>query len=273
MKFKYLIILFINIIIFTVFITALFPQMLSGFDIPDSLRYIVWAPMILMLLLLISLVIFYLLNYRLHSLLEREDWPALAFYLEQDIYIKGRYSSRKVRLLASSYLVISDYASVIKLENKVIHVKPSVVRKNALLFGSARVLSGNHGEAAAFFKSNMHYGNAHSKCWMRWYFGFSQLLSGLFDGARIEFSSLAVSSEDALITGLSAYFLDGSLARNSSMSGECREIAGKGRSRVVLNIKNNDNWNKEAKKRGNEIHIVIIRKYIDEAGKWLFSKN
>jgi hypothetical protein len=226
-----------------------------------------------MLLLLISLVIFYLLNYRLHSLLEREDWPALAFYLEQDIYIKGRYSSRKVRLLASSYLVISDYASVIKLENKVIHVKPSVVRKNALLFGSARVLSGNHGEAAAFFKSNMHYGNAHSKCWMRWYFGFSQLLSGLFDGARIEFSSLAVSSEDALITGLSAYFLDGSLARNSSMSGECREIAEKGRSRVVLNIKNNDNWNKEAKKRGNEIHIVIIRKYIDEAGKWLFSKN
>jgi hypothetical protein len=31
-----------------------------------------------------------------------------------------------------------------------------------------------------------------------------------------------------------------------------------------------DNWKKEAEKSETEIHIVIIKKYIDEAGDWLY---
>jgi hypothetical protein len=217
------------------------------------------------------MTVFFLLNYRLLSLLEREDWPALAYYLEHKIFVKGRYSSRKVRLLASSYLVISDFASVVKLENKAVHIKPSVVRKNALLFGSARILSGNSQEAAAFFKTYMNHCKAGDKRWMRWYYGFSQLLCGAFSSAQAEFSSLAISSKDALITGLSAYFLQSSLANNSLKPDECRSIAENGRGRVLKALKNEDNWIKEADKTGTDIHIVIVKKYIDEAGKWLFA--
>jgi len=215
--------------------------------------------------------IFFLLNYRLLSLLEREDWPALAYYLEQKIFIKKRYNSRNVRLLASSYLVISDFQSILKLETKAQLIKPSVIGKSVLIFGAARILNGNHSEAAAFFKTHMEKVKGKNRQWTHWFYGFSLLLAGDFELTEPEFSSLTVSSNDALISGLSAYFLHSSLEKYSSKPMECRNTAENGRRRVVKALKNADNWDKEIKKSGTDIHIAIIRKYIDEAGKWLFS--
>jgi len=228
-----------------------------------------------MVLLLVGMGIYFFFNYRLLSLLEREDWPALAYYLEQKIFVKGKYTERNVRILASSYLVITDYVSVLKLESKTVLAKPSAVTSNVLLFGSARVLSGNHAEAAAFFNNHLEKGKirAKDKQWAHWYHGFSLLLKGAFKMAQPEFTSLAVSSRDALITGLSAYFLNTSIAKHFSNPSECLAAAESGRIRVVNAIKNLAGWRKEIDKMSSEIHIVIIKKYILEAGQWLFSEN
>jgi hypothetical protein len=224
-----------------------------------------------MAILLISLSIFFFLNYRLLSLLEREDWPALAYYLEQKVYTKNHYNARNVRLLASSYLVISDYLSVLKLEGKALLIKPSVIEKNALIFGSARVLSGKHDEAAAFFKSYMKKCGKSERGWMRWFYSFSLLLGGDFAQAEPEFAEMAFSSGSALITGLSAYFLHNSLEKHSANPEECRQKAQKGKERVVKALVNLEGWRRETGKSGTDIHIAIIRKYVEEAGIWLFS--
>jgi hypothetical protein len=213
---------------------------------------------------------FFFLNYRLFSLLEREDWPALAYYLEQKIFVKNRYKNRNVRLLASSYLVISDFQSVIKLESKAMLAKPSVISKNVLIFGAARILSGNQMEAAAFFRRQMEKCRKKDKQWVRWFHSFSHLLSGTFNVAEPELSSLAISSNDALISGLSAYFLTNSVEKYSLNPQKCRDTAESARKRVVKAINNYSNWVKEANKMGTDIHIAIIKKYIDEAGNWLF---
>jgi hypothetical protein len=217
--------------------------------------------------------IFFFLNYRLFFLLEREDWPALSYYLEQKIFVKGRYSDRNVRLLASSYLVISDFQSVIKLESKASLARPSTVNKNTLIFGTARILNGGHTEAAAFFRSHLGKSRKKDKQWIRWFCAFSQLLGGAFSQAEPDFTSLAVSSDNALITGLSAYFLHSSIEKRSISPDKCREIAEKGRERVMIAVKDAENWRKEAEKMETEIHISIIKKYIDEAEKWLFEKD
>jgi len=178
-----------------------------------------------------------------------------------------------VRLLASSYLVISDFQSVLKLESKAILAKPSVVNKNILIFGAARILSGNHADAVAFFKTHIGKCEKKDKQWLNWFYGFSLLLSGDFNQAEPDFSSLAVSSDNALITGLSAYFLRSSIEKRSINPDKCHEIAENGRQRVINAVKTVGNWGKEADKVAADIHIAIIRKYIDEAGKWLFSKD
>ena len=283
MKFKYLIIAFGIIIIIIISVTAFLPVLLANLDgrspinsgssveYAMNIRYILFPLLIFMLLLLGFVSIYFLLNYRLFSLLEREDWPALAYYLENKIYVKGKYSARNVRLLASSYLVISDFQSVLKLEGKIQISKPAEISKNALLFGSARILSGNYPEAAVFFKNHIDKCKPADKQWVRWFCGFSHLLSGAFQEAEPDFSSLAVSSDDALITGLSSYFLRNSMEKKSSDPQKCRELSETGKDRVIKSVKNIKNWNKEVVKTGTDIHIAIIRKYIDETRQWLFT--
>lgn len=270
MKFKYLIIAFSIIIIVIILVAALLPTMLAGPEVSSNLRYITLPLVIFMVILLISLGIFVLINYRLLSLLEREDWPALSYYLEQKIFVKGRYSARNVRLLASSYLVVSDFPSVLKLEHKALLIKPSVIEKNVLIFGAARVLSGGGPDTIAFFKAHMESGKAEEKQWIHWFFGFSQLLSGSFGAAEAEFMTLAVASKDALITGLSAYFLQSSIAKHSQKPEECRRIAESGRSRIMEVLPHMDNWNKEVTRMASEIYIAVVRKYINETRDWIY---
>ena len=281
MKLKYLIIALSFTAVITLLLTVLLPILLlgPGTDIGLSValainsRYVIIPLLVLMVLFLGSMGIFFFFNYRLFSLLEREDWPALAYYLEQKIYVKGKYSSRNVRLLASSYLVTSDYQSVLKLEGKVQLNKPSLIVPNVLIFGAARVLSGKNGEAADFFKMHLEKSklNAGTEQWVHWFYGFSQLLSGAYNDAKPEFMSLAASSNNALITGLSAYFLHSSVSKYSGNTDECLAAAANGKERVVSALKNAGNWKKEADKLSTDIHVAIIIKYINGAGTWLFS--
>jgi len=273
LKTKDLIIIFNIILIIIILITTLLPVMLMGREITSNFMYMTLPLQIFMVLLLVCVNIFFFLNYRLFSLLEREDWPALSYYLEQKIYVEGKYSTRKVRLLAGSYLVITDYASVLKLEYKTRSAKPSVIKKNVLVFGAARILNGEQKEAAAFFETYLDKVRGKDKQWVRWFYGFSLLLSGAFSLAESEFLILAASSDDILITGLSAYFLENSIANRSVKADECTAIAKNGKDRVVNAVKNAGGWIKEANRVGTEIHIAIIRKYINEAGNWLFPGN
>ena len=274
MKFKYLIVAFSIIAFIAILFTVLLPMLIEKTDFSIlNFRSLIIPFLVIMGLILASVSTFFFLNYRLLSLLEREDWPALAYYLEQKIYGRKRYNSRYVRLLASSYLVISDFQSVVKLEGKVQLAKPSVVSKHALIFGSARVLSCDHGQAAAFFKSQLDKSKGKSHQWVRWYHSFCHLLAGDFNTVEPEFSSLAVSSNNAIITGLSAYFLQHSLKKYSFKPDECKNIAETGRNRVLKAIKNLNNWEKEVGKYGMDIYVAIIKKYINEAGAWIFNNE
>jgi len=275
LKFKYLIIAFSAIIIIILLAAIFMPYLVTSgnADLRVNFRYIALPLFAVIVLLLICVSIFFFLNYRLLSLLEREDWPALSCYLEQKIYTKKQYNPRYVRLLASSYLVMSDFMSVIKLEGKAMLAKSSAVKENALIFGSARVLSGKYGEAASFFKSYISRSKGKEKEWVRWFYGFSHLLGGAFTSAEPEFSSLAVSSRDAIITGLSCYFLFQSIEKYSIKPAECRSISENGRARVMKSLKDIYGWNAEVSKMGTDIHIAIIKKYIDSAGVWLFDSN
>jgi len=271
LKFKYLIIAFSILIIIIIFITVFIPLLIAGPEFAANFRFVILPLLIFLVLVLFGMSIFFLLNYRLLSLLEREDWPALAYYLENQVYVKGRYSSRNVRILASSYLVISDYQSVLKLESKTQAANPSAVNANVLIFGAAKILCGKFDEAASFYKIHTNKCKKKDRQWVRWFFGFSQLLTGSFAAAEPEFSSLSVTSNDSLITGISAYFLHNSLEKKSSNPEKCRQVAENGKSRVISAVKDHGGWIKETQKMGTDVHVAIIRKYVDETGKWLFN--
>ena len=272
LKFKYLVIIFNVIIVFFLLSILLLPFMVMGPEFAVNFWKSTWLVALVLILVLIGFNVFFLANHRFFRLLEREDWPALAYYLEQQVYGKSRYSSQKVRLLVNSYLVMCDFASISRLESKLEIVKPALITENLQVFGAARILSGDYNGAVAFYTKNLEKGKLKDEQWIRWFLGFSQMLTGSFNQAELEFKSLAATSGNGLITGLSAYFLGNNLARHSLKAVECRSISENGRERVRKEFKNIVEWKKEMEKAGTDIHTAIIRKYIDEAGVWLFDQ-
>ncbi|MDR3145652.1 MAG: hypothetical protein LBU21_05190 [Treponema sp.] len=230
-----------------------------------------WPLILLLFLLLGGVNVFCLGNRRLFLLLEREDWPALAQHLEYRILKRGRYASRPVRLLANTYMVLSDSAAVISLENKVSIAKPALVEENALVFGAARILRKDYAGAADFFAVHSRGGKKADRDWLRWYHGFALLLDQRFPDAADLFCGLAGDSADGVVTGLSAFFLDDTLrrilpSRSMAIAGAVEE----GRKRVLAVLRTPAAWTRELAKIQAEVYVAIVYKYIKEAAAWLY---
>jgi len=280
-KFKYIIIGFNILIVIFLLVIILTPVIILGSEYALKFWASGWPLALILFVSLIALNVFFLSNHRLFMLLEKEDWPALVDYLEHRIFDNNRYSPRLVRLLANSYIVLSDSAGVLSLEKKVAAAKPALLDRFALVFGSARILNGDPAGAADFFHARLWTGAGSERGglknprikdiqWVHFFYGFSLLLSRIFDKAGAEFRSLALASDDFIVTGLSAWFLFDTLCKFSADPDECRDIARKGRLRVTAKLKNIQDWRRETVKIESEVHTAIIKKYIDQCALWVY---
>ena len=272
MKFK-LIFTISNIALF-LFLVALgsIPYFIMGPSFSVSFWKMNWPLILGWVILIIVLNIFFLANKKLFSLLEKEDWPALIGYLEEKVIQKGNYSSRLVRLLANCYLVLSDSASVMSLENKVAINKPALLDANALVFGTARILGNDNAGALHFFRTRKESAKAEPKDWVAWYYGFSLLLNRQIDDAAREFSLLAASSRDGVVTALSAYFLKKNLHTiMSQFRNEFREISESGKKRALDAMPKIEVWKREINRLSNEIFAAAIAGFLDDTRIWLYS--
>jgi hypothetical protein len=179
-----------------------------------------------------------------------------------------------VRLLANSYLVLSDSTAVMSLENKTAVNKPALVDTNALVFGTARILGNDITGAVRFFKTRKETAKAALKDWVTWYYGFSLLLNRQIEEAIKEFSLLASSSMDGVVTALSSYFLQQNInVMLPQFRQEFKEISETGRKRALDAIPKMKAWKREIARLSTEIHAAVISKYLEDTGIWLFAGN
>jgi hypothetical protein len=231
-----------------------------------------WPLILIWAVLFFALNTFYFANKKLFLLLEKEDWPALICYLEEKIIQKGAYNSRLVRLLANSYLVLSDSASVINLENRTAINKPALVDANVLVFGTARILGNDITGAVRFFKTRKETAKAALKDWVAWYYGFSLMLNQQIGEAIREFSLLASSSRNGVVTALSSYFLQQNMYFTlPQFRREFGEILEKGRKRALKAIPKTEAWKRRIAGLSTEIHAAAISRYLEDTGIWLYN--
>jgi hypothetical protein len=196
---------------------------------------------------------------------------------------KGRYSGNLVRLLANTYLVMSDSAAVISLENKLALVRPKLVKSLALIFGTARILGKDYAGAQRFFAARLIpevskppfplWGNRRAKQepWLHWYYGFSLLLDKRFTGAAEKFRLLAANAQNPLAAGLAAWFLADNLSKDAGGAASLDE-AFAARERIRLSLKQRKDWDAEMAKAETEVHAAILRKYLNDAGTWIYKR-
>jgi hypothetical protein len=271
LKFKFIFIIFSAVLFFFLIMILFLPFVVFENGFAFSFWRSSWPLILFLLLLLLTLNGYYLRNRRLFFLLEREDWPALVQYLERRVIRDGHYRFHLVRLLAHSYLVLSDAASVTALEAKLALAKPVLVDRNVLLFGAARILGKDNSGGVRFFSRYLDSGKTGSAGWIRWYYGFSLLLNREFAEAAGQFGLLARESRDGILTGLSAFFLADSLpGLLPDRREELLAAAGEGRTRVLESLASAAAWKKETAKIQTEIHAAVLSRYIRDAGKWLY---
>ena len=273
MKFQSIFILFNTILFFFIVLICFFAVYILGMDY----ALLFWRSNWFLFLILISILavfdIFYFTNAKLYSLLEKEDWPALIHYLENRIFGRGKYSKRLVQLLANTYLVLSDSIGVMGLETKVAAAKPSLVDDNALIFGTARILTKDFSGAVRFFEERLHTVRPPLRLWIHWYLGFALLLDRKHEKASEEFSRLVEISDNMVITALSAYFLNNSTKRALPEQKQVFEsIPDQGRKKVRKLLPRQEDWNRETARIKTEVHAAVLARYIDEAGQWLYSE-
>jgi hypothetical protein len=233
----------------------------------------------------VALVIdaYFLVNRRMFRLLEREDWPALCTWLEQRVFVQGRYTARFTRLLANTYLTLADSAAVRELERKTALANPDLIEENALVFGAARLLDKDIAGAASFFSARFDSAvrvpsvarkRALGKSsWLRWYYGFSLLLDRQYPRASEQFMILINEiAPTPLITGLSAFLLVDTLSEALvERKVEFLTVAESGRRQTRKRLPDIRDWNRAISVVRGEVHVVILLPRLRDAGEWLYT--
>jgi hypothetical protein len=274
-KFKFVFILFSLIILGFLGFVSLFPFVF--FDTPTALLFwkANWPFLPVFLLILGGLGLFYGANRRLFTLLEREDWPALVTFLEDRVLSRGKFRPHLVRLLANTYLILSDSPAVTRLENRAAITRPALLSSCALIFGAARVLGKDFSGAVRFFAdrvSAMEEGRGSRRDeWVRWYYGFALLLDRQFSPAADRFIEGALHGEDPVLAGLSACFLGKTLRRSlPARRDEFDSASRAAQKRIRRALPRLEKWQRECGRVRSEIHGAVLGRYLDEAGEWLY---
>ena len=271
MKIQSIFILFNAILVIFIVLIGFFPTLILGADMASFFWRNNWFLLLVFVFILAAFDVFYFSHRRLYSLLEKEDWPALAHYLEDKIFRQGKYSKRLVRLLANSYIILSDSSAVINLESKASIVKASLVDDNVLVFGTAMILGKDFPGAVRFFEARLGTVKPALRIWVAWYFAFSLLLNRQYEKARVEFSRLVLASDDEVITGLSAFILANTIMKAlPEYKLVLESITIDGRNKALKALPQEKDWEREIGRIKTEVHALVLSKILLETGQWLY---
>jgi hypothetical protein len=272
MKFRTIFILFNVVILISFLFVFLLPIFLLGGASSMSFWASNWYLALLFLALLGGLNAFFLINRKTFVLVESEDWGALSAHLVALMFPKGRFLSSRVRLLVNAYLLQSDIVGIELLEAELAKKRPDLLRKNALLFGVTRLLRNKSEQAETFFASYLDSKDVESRPWLRFDYCFSLVLQKRPDEA-LPYLEEGTAARDPVLRLLSAYLLGSVGAASAKDETEKARLSAKAEAaRTELRARfSSAKWSKEVEKAKSEVHIVILSKLIDDAGRWLYA--
>jgi hypothetical protein len=272
MKFRTIYLLF-NVVIAVSFVFVfLLPFALLGWEYSVEFWKGSWYLALFFLLLLGILNAFFVLNWRIFSLVEKEDWSGLTAHLVELVFVKKRYGSRHLGLLVDAYLLQGDVGGIERLEEELTRHRPALLRKSAVLFGLTRLLRDRPAEAAAFLEPLLGKREVDNWEWLRFDYAFALVLQRRFAEAQPQLLEGA-SSSDPVLALLAAYLLatvivEAGLPAADSASAE--RAAESVRLRLARRFPG-ERLGREIERARGEFQVVILSKLIGDARAWLSS--
>jgi hypothetical protein len=266
MKFKTIFILFNVVIVFSFLFIFFMPLTVLGWDYAQLFWSRNWILAVLFVAVMVGINAYFFSQWRLFMLLESENWQGLIHYLEERIYDKKRIRPQHVRILINTYVVTSRLDAIEKLEGFLVKHRPDLVSRFALQLGVPYLLKNQADTAERFFSGLLENPRVKRRNWIRWTHAFAVLLQQKQDDAKERLKELVPDVKDPVLLVLALYLLE-AFTKSDEEAGRLVES-----NLAELKQKyTQSQWSKEADKRKNEIHVLLLSKLLQEASDWAFS--
>ena len=263
-RFRTIVLVFNIVIVLSFLFVFLFPLLLLGssyFSLFISRNWIAGA---LFLCALAAVNTYFALNARLFGLLEREDWPGLVAYLEDEVYRKGRVRAKQVRLLANAYLITSTGASTRKLEELVREKRPGLMDVLALPLGIPYLVAAGSDESERYFAEMAARPGVRGRAWLRWDRAFCLCRRAEREAARRELDGVLDMRPEPVLRLLALYLLATACADSPGAA----ERAEAGRAQMARAYPP-ARWPAVVERSRGNVQALILSKVIADAGAWL----
>lgn len=266
MKMKAIFILLNAVLAFAFLVIFFTPLLLLGGDWFSLFWSRNWPIAIVFIATLGGVDAYFLLNWRLFSGLEREDWAGVAGLLEQRIFRKGRVLQVHVRLLLNTYLVTSNTEGILALEAYLAEKKPGAIRRFSLQFGIPHLLAKDPKDPESFFRRLLESPPVADRDWVRWNHAFSLLQMKETREAREELAALAESVTDQVLLLLTLYLLDVLAKDDAALESKVAAMREK-----LKTLHTPATFQKTIEKSGGNMQVVVLSRLLQDAVKWLFA--
>lgn len=160
-----------------------------------------WVVTAIFVVLVGLLDYYFILNWKLFDLMEKEDWPVLLAWLEDKIYRKGKIKKHYVNLLINTALSVSNLESVRKLETEIRHRKKELLPKVGVSLGIPLLLKQNHRAIYDYYTQFAEDEKTSMREWAQWcqaYASEDPMYAVLFELLNSQDPSISLLSMDLL---------------------------------------------------------------------------
>jgi len=262
MKLKAIFILFNAVILGSFLIIFLMPFFALGREFSLMFWSRSWYLAVVFLVILAALNIFFIKNWKLFTLLDREEWPKLKEYLETEIFERGRIRNQYVRLYIQSSLICGKVLDIRKLESKVREKKERLIAKNVLAFGLPYMVEQDADAIEKYYGAYLDTGGR-DHYWILWCHAFAAMLSVKNTRAQEELTSIFSSSKENLPKLLALYLLSGCGEAPSE------EFIENGKKELRTKCSPAD-LDAEKRKKSDNYLILVLSRLIEDAKLWLW---
>lgn len=265
MRFRVLFIVFNLVILASFVLIFLMPALVLGWEYTTVFWRSNWPVGAVFLVVLAGLNAYFVYNWRVFTLLEREEWQALIDYLEKWTFERKRLSRQRARILINAYVVTGQIERIKRLEQFLREEKPREVARLAMELGIPYLLSQDPEAMLAYFGEAKELEGLSQPQWVHWAYAFALLNAGRFDEAKAELLAVLEESRDPLLRLLSAHMLEPFGAQDERAAETAREAREELHARYTR-----DKIDKELERQRHHLQVLFLSSRIEEARDWVF---
>lgn len=268
MKFKVVFAIFNGIIVLSFLFVFFLPYFFFGWEYTELFWSENWYIAIIFVAVLVGLNTYFGVNWKLFRHLENEDWSALAAYLEERVYTKGRLRRQYIRILINAYIVNSQPEKIKELEGFLRQRKPDLVARHAVQLGVPHLMTNDAAEIERFYGEMRANPKCRDREWIEWGFAFSLMLQRKSEQAREVLLSIYNTAKNPVLRLITLYLMDAFTPNDDYV----RNLVREGKSAFQAKF-TSESWNKELERNRGNLQVLVLSRLIQDATAWAFEEQ